>query len=484
VGSVYQRGTKWYIRFKDQGGKWVSRAGPANKKDAQRLLRDVERGVRKLGSTRPVSEDSAPEGGRLRDHTNEWLKRRRTRGLRNVDNDKGHLDNHILPALGDMNVKAIRVRDVAAFISALRGTSLAPRTIRKIYGTLHKLFSDLLRDEVVTHSPCVLVASDLPKNRDKDPSWRAHAVFSREELELLISSDAIPPDRRLLYALLYLTGMRFGEVAGLRWSDLDRAAKPLARLVVAHSYENLTKTEQPREVPVHPTLGSVLAAWRKAGWKAMVGRAPSASDLIIPSRLGVMRSNNQARNKFHDDLARLGLRKRRLHDSRRTFISLARVDGARADHLECITHAKRGDIMNLYTTLPWATLCDAVACLKVQVLDPDTFALASSDTDDDDDASGEKGERGQALVTKLVTARKSKAAFVQKSWKRLEQRRPAAGGGGGSRTRVRKRSTAASTCPSPRFILQRFAPADRLASLLATLNFHLRPGLRRRGYPV
>jgi hypothetical protein len=188
VGSVYLRNERWYIRFKDRHGKWVSRAAAANKKDAQRILRGVERGVQRPGSVAVVSDESAPDGVRLRDCTAEWLKRRRARGLRNVDNDEGHLDNHILPALGDMAAKEIRPRHVVAFMSGLRETALAPRTIRKIYGTLHKLFADLTRDEVVPFSPCVLTSTDLPKNRDKDPSWRAGAVFSREEIELLISS--------------------------------------------------------------------------------------------------------------------------------------------------------------------------------------------------------------------------------------------------------------------------------------------------------
>lgn len=216
MGSVYLRNDKWYIRFKDQAGKWVSRAAAGNKKDAARILVEVERGVRKLGpAAAPAAEDSAVPASRLRHHTKTWLDARRKRGIRNVDNDEGHLDNHILPALGDMDVVEIRPRHVVAFISDLRQTKLAPRTIRKVYGTLHKLFADLVRDEVVPYSPCVLTNNDLPKNRDKDPTWRARAVFSREEVELLISSDAIPWDRRVLYALMYLTGVRFGEAAGV-----------------------------------------------------------------------------------------------------------------------------------------------------------------------------------------------------------------------------------------------------------------------------
>jgi hypothetical protein len=39
---------------------------------------------------------------------------------------------------------------------------------------------------------------------------------------------------------------------------------------------------------------------------------------------------------------------------RRTFIALAQVDGARRDLLETITHGPRGDIINVYSSLPLA----------------------------------------------------------------------------------------------------------------------------------
>jgi hypothetical protein len=61
----------------------------------------------------------------------------------------------------------------------------------------------------------------------------------------------------------------------------------------------------------------------------------------------------------------LGLRKRRGHDLRRTFITLAQVDGARRDLLETVTHGPRGDIVSIYTTFPWPALCDEVAKLKI-----------------------------------------------------------------------------------------------------------------------
>jgi hypothetical protein len=71
--------------------------------------------------------------------------------------------------------------------------------------------------------------------------------------------------------------------------------------------------------------------------------------------------------RFHEDLDRIGLRARRQHDARRTFISIARADGARADILRWATHGPTGDIVDDYTTLPWPALCEEVAKVRISV---------------------------------------------------------------------------------------------------------------------
>ncbi len=70
---------------------------------------------------------------------------------------------------------------------------------------------------------------------------------------------------------------------------------------------------------------------------------------------------------FQRDLSVIGLRQRRVHDARRSFVCLSLADGARRDILRWITHGPEGDIVSLYTTLPWDALCAEVAKLKIDV---------------------------------------------------------------------------------------------------------------------
>ena len=152
-----------------------------------------------------------------------------------------------------------------------------------------------------------------------------------------------------------------------RWSSTSGCLSIHASYDIKSKKLKAVKSEVPRRVPVHQTLAKVLGEWRLSGWAELVGRAPNEDDLIIPSRRGQHRSVTHARTKLHQDLDRIGLRKRRVHDMRRTFVSLSLADGARKDILRWVSHGPEGDIMDLYTTLPWSALCEEVAKLKIEL---------------------------------------------------------------------------------------------------------------------
>jgi integrase len=367
MGSIYPRGKKLWIKFKDVDGTWSARPTCfyiGEEKKAERLLESVEAKIKagaELGEA-----DLGPVT--LARYTKKWIEERRAH-VRTTRDEETRLGRHVLPRLGQMRLDEIRPRHLRDLILSLRQEGrLAPRSIRHIHALLKVLFRDAVVDELLEASPCVLKKGVLPKNSDKDPEWRWTAIFTREELEALISDEGVLFDRRVLYGLKGLAGLRHGEAAGLRWKHYDATAKPLGRLTVANSYlKSGTKTGVTREVPVHPTLAKLLAEWRLSGWPTVYGRHAQSEDLLVPTRRLQIRDKAEARNALQRDLKRLGLRPRRGHDLRRTFITLAQVDGARRDLLECVTHGPRGDIISIYSTFPWPALCAEVAKLNVEI---------------------------------------------------------------------------------------------------------------------
>jgi hypothetical protein len=125
---------------------------------------------------------------------------------------------------------------------------------------------------------------------------------------------------------------------------------------------------------VHPTLAKILAQWKLAGWPAQFGRPPKEDDLLLPNRASRYLNDQNVNGIRASSFEMLGLRSRRFHDARRTFISLAQADGALPHVLKLITHTP-AEVIDLYTTLPWRTLCDAVGKLKLELRQGDLLPL-------------------------------------------------------------------------------------------------------------
>lgn len=308
----------------------------------------------------------------------EWIAERKALGIDYVVKEERRLAQHVLPLLGTLKVSEVRPRHARDLVVALRSTpsrkggKLAPRTVRAVFATTKQMFQYAVAQEYVTGNPVVLVdRSVLPKKEDKDPSWRSGAVFSKDEVEQLLSDPRVAPHRRVAYAIEFLTGLRTGQVSALRWGDWQRDVAPLGKLTSSQSYDShakrvkATKTRVAYEVPVHPTLATVLAGWKLMGWRDRHGRSPKPDDLVVPTIHGGYRDVRKALEDFDDDLRRLGLRKRRHYDARRTFTSLALSGRASKDVVKYLTHPRPADAFDLYVTPTWEALSEAVTCIPV-----------------------------------------------------------------------------------------------------------------------
>lgn len=308
-----------------------------------------------------------------------WLKQREAEQSASHDQDKQRLETHALPVLGHLKVVDVRPRHAHELVRRLKATAsrrggvLGARTVRGIFFLVKQVLQQAVLEELIPGNPVVVARGVLPPKQDKDPTWRAKAIFTTEEVEGLIADERIALHRRVAYAIEFLTGLRTGQVSALRWSDYEPDVKPLGRIISSLSWDSKgkvekgTKTGVTHEVPVHPTLAKVLGAWKLTGWRTRMGKAPKLGDLIVPTIKGTHRDVRKALEDFHEDLTRLGLRKRRHYDARRTFISLGLDGGASKDLLQSITHPRPADAFDLYRTPSWVARCEAVLKLKAEL---------------------------------------------------------------------------------------------------------------------
>jgi integrase len=374
-----RRGTRrLYAKLRDIEGVWrqVATGFDEDQRDqAERWVRDREREVERERRTR--GESRGPLTVAIYAET--WLSRRLNATAKD---DRTRITKHVIPRIGHLEIVDVRPRHLRDLIVDLRAEgALAPKTIRQISGLLHSMFKSAVIDEIIAENPAVFERGVLPSKVDKDPTWRHEAIYTRAEVEQLLSDERIPIDRRAFYALKFFTG-RHSEVATLTWSQYDTAARPLGAI-------NLGKTKSgvPRQVPVHPTLAKVLAAWKLSGWEDLYGHKPEPTDLIVPTRNLRRRRADEAQKQLLADLDKIGLRtragkerNRRGHDLRRTLITLARTDGALDSLLRWITHGPRpSEMLDVYSTPPWGALCAEIGKLKVDLREGKVIALAAND---------------------------------------------------------------------------------------------------------
>jgi integrase len=375
-GSVTSHRGRLLLKVKDDRGQWVQRSTgledtAENRAAAERLLAEVRNRAHAL-------DDAGSSGGSptVDRWGKRWLEMRKSR-VRDHEHDESRFRVHIAPVIGHMRLDEVRPRHLVELFQAMKREGAAPRTIRNTYGVLRSMYRDArIADVFQGQHPCILTHHELGKVRDGKKGWRGGAVFTAPELVQLISDPRIPEDRRVQYAVLGLGMVRLGEMAGLRWACVQ-PAEPLGRIAVVTSYDHgETKTEDERWMPIHPTLASMLAAWRLSGWARTFGRPPTPDDIVLPvtpepprkgrkKPVGSMRDRHYVWKRAQRDLDALGLRRRRVHDLRRTGLSLAQDDGADKSILRWGTHAPPRDVMGLYTSLHWKTLCREV--LKLQV---------------------------------------------------------------------------------------------------------------------
>lgn len=366
MGSLYRRGNRLWIRYRGSDGKWTqdSTGLPhTEEKRARKMLERVES---------QISAGLVPVAGgplTVAAYVDVWLKDRKL-AVDDWSGDFAKLRDHVLPTIGKLPVADVRARHLVELARTWRTKTpaLAPKTVFNIYSVCCALFRDAQLSDLIDASPCILTKRQLGDKVDANPEWRATAVFNRDELEQLLSDTRLSQDRRVMYGLAGLGGLRHGEAAGLRWRHIDTTTKPLGQLVVATSYDKgTTKTGAARYMPVHPTLAAMLAEWKASGWRTTYGRAPKPDDLVLP-RLeteGEMRSKQYTLERFQKDLTTLELRRRRFHDLRRTMISLARSDGANRDILRRGTHKAPREVMEGYTTFEFDVLAREVSKLQV-----------------------------------------------------------------------------------------------------------------------
>lgn len=330
-GHIRKRGPSWSVvvdvgRDPETGRrkqKW--HGGFQTRKEAQRALTEI------LGR---LEEGTFVERSRLTvaEFLREWLPVLETKGLRESTRSSYRMmvEKHVIPRLGAVPLQRLAPAHLNAMYAEMLSAGrrdgrggLSARSTRYTHMVLRKALADAVRWNRVARN--VADAADPPTA--KAAKARAMKTWSAEELRRFL--EHVGGDR--LYAAFLLaatTGMRRGEVLGLRWRDLDldKGRLSVTQTLVGEGRVSSPKTEKGRRSVAldSGTVDALRSHWeRELQERLAFGPDYQDSGLVFRREDGLPLSPNAFSQTFDRLVASSGLPRIRLHDLRHTHATMA-----------------------------------------------------------------------------------------------------------------------------------------------------------------
>jgi len=234
---------------------------------------------------------------------------------------------HLIPGLGHIAIAKLSPADIHTFLNAKLNGGLSPRRVEYIHA--------VLRRAIVTAERWGMVSRNVAKLVDP-PRVPKHEIrpLTPEQARLLIETAA--DDRfRALYVTALGTGLRQGELLGLRWEDVDLDAGRLrVRYALANVGGTLTllepKTDRSRRNVVLPE--SVAVALRSHRTRQRMDRLVAGSRWVdsghvFTTTIGTPLHAATVTRAFQAALDRAGLPRSRFHDLRHAAATFLLAQG-------------------------------------------------------------------------------------------------------------------------------------------------------------
>jgi integrase len=239
--------------------------------------------------------------------------------------DKYLVTKHIKPVLGRLRLKNLNALHLQGLYRERMDSGLSASTVQKAHHVLHKALAQAVRWDLIPRNPADSVKAPTPAPKEMNP------LSAREARKLL---EAARGDRlEALYVVAVHTGMRRGELLGLRWKDVDlenatvRVRRTLTRVDDGKRLalgEPKTKTSR-RTVGLTPRAVESLRSHRARQAQEILraGTLYRNQDLVFAGEGGgFINPSNLRQRSFAPLLERAGLAKITFHDIRHTCASL------------------------------------------------------------------------------------------------------------------------------------------------------------------
>jgi len=317
-GTISQRKDgRWQAQISMEGGKRKTYYGKTKKEVQEKLrvaINDQKQGKLALSSNQTVKQ-----------FLDDWLENVHKHGIRANSHAlyRWLLDKLILPTIGHVKLDKLTSRQIDTLYGTKLKDGYAAETVRAMHRMLHRAFDDAVRWKLVLSNVCDNV------KQPRSVEYEIH-VLTKEQAQQLLE---VAKGRHLeaLLTLTVATGMRRGEILGLRWDDIDFEERSLYirrtmyRLSGKGSLENDPKTAKSKAEIMLPQFAIdalLLHRTRQVEIKMKSGDKWVENDIVFCNSLGKFTPPQQLDRWFKKLLKEAHLPHMRFHDLRHSAATI------------------------------------------------------------------------------------------------------------------------------------------------------------------
>ena len=329
--------------------------GPKRKTIYGRRYKDVEKALAEARGDAArgiVYDDENLSVGEYLDRFLEDVQRGSVRES-TYSRDRYLVANHAKPALGRVRLKNVKAMHLQRLYREKLDSGLSPATVQKLHHVLHKALSQAVRWDLIIRNPADAVKAPTPTPEEMRP-------LSAEEARRLL--EAAKGDRlEALYVIAVTTGMRRGELLGLKWSDIDLENSRLSIRRTLTRTDNGKHVElgdpktrkSRRTIPLTPHAVEALRRHleRQLAQIEAGGDLYEDQGLVFTTEAGTpINPSNLRQRSLAPLLKKAGLPRIRFHDLRHTCATLLLLKGVHPKFVqELLGHATIAITLDTYS---------------------------------------------------------------------------------------------------------------------------------------
>ncbi len=261
------------------------------------------------------------------------------------------IKDHLVPALGNIKLQNLTAYRVQTLYSSELKKGYAVETVRAIHRMLHKALDDAVRWKRLSHNVC----DDV--NQPQSVEYEIHPL-SKYQAKMLMKVARNTPIEALI-TLALATGMRRGELLGLKWQDIDFEEKSLSirrtvyrieKIGVIESDPKTAKSKRKILLPEFVVAALLEHRERQAIMRKEAGQTWQEADIVFTSNNGKYMEAQHLTRRFKRLLKKAGLPDMRFHDLRHSAATILLEMGVHPKQVqELLGHSTIAMTMDRYS---------------------------------------------------------------------------------------------------------------------------------------